>query len=322
MTFPAGWEVARAEGRRPGRASGRGVRGPLRAWSRHRGRRRQRQPGSAPGVRGSKRGSSSPRSRPSWDPRRTVDSTCSVSRGRRGSAHAPRLRALLETLPMGTSSARDRLVAGLRELDLAVESLPLWVDVDVAADLPLAQRLIGGGARAWRLPAPTPLRVPARHAPLHRRVPTLLRSRQRAGVTNSPRTPGWTWSLRPSPWGPPASRSSVATRSCGTICSDLIGTITGVHGARVRLFFNRALDEAGVASLAAAGHGLLTPLISLDGDEDTHDLLRGRGSFRAASATARRLAEAGSETRGQHRPPATRPGGTPPPAGVHSATWG
>ena len=59
--------------------------------------------------------------------------------------HAPRLRALLETVPMGTSSARDHLVAGLRELDLAVESLPLWVDVDVAADLPLARRLIEGG---------------------------------------------------------------------------------------------------------------------------------------------------------------------------------
>jgi pyrroloquinoline quinone biosynthesis protein E len=74
---------------------------------------------------------------------------------------------------------------------------------------------------------------------------------------------------------------------------DLIRTITGVHGARVRLFFNRALDDTEAASLAAAGHGLLTPLISLDGDENVNDRLRGRGTFRAVTGTARQLAAAG-----------------------------
>ena len=92
---------------------------------------------------------------------------------------APDLRALLETVPMGTSSARDHLVSGLRELDIDVASLPLWVDVDVAADLPLARPAARRAARAWWLPTPTPLCVPAPYAPLRRRVPTLLRSRQR-----------------------------------------------------------------------------------------------------------------------------------------------
>ena len=48
-----------------------------------------------------------------------------------------------------------------------------------------------------------------------------------------------------------------------------------------------------MASLAAAGHGLLTPLLSLDGDEDVNDRLRGQGAFRAVSDTAGQLAAAG-----------------------------
>lgn len=206
--------------------------------------------------------------------------------------HAPHLSALLETVPMGTSSARDHLVMGLRELELAVESLPLWVDVDVAGDLPLARRLTGG------LPGRGGSRPQLRSVYLHI-------THRCTGVCPHcyDRDSDARDELSSESWldvvaqaiamgttrfeiigGDPFARADLL---------DLVRTITGVHGARVRVFFNRALDDAGVASLAAVGHGLLTPLISLDGDEDVNDSLRGRGNFRAVSGTARRLAAAG-----------------------------
>ena len=206
--------------------------------------------------------------------------------------HAPRLRALLKTVPMGTSLARDHLVAGLRELDLAVDLLPLWVDVDVAADLPLARRLIGGGAgRGGSRPQLGSVYL---HV-THRCTGVCLHCYDRDSDKHD--------ELSQDAWLDVVSQAVAMGATRFEIIGgdpfvradllDLIRAITGVHGARVRLFFNRALDEAGAAALAAAGHGLLTPLLSLDGDEDVNDSLRGRGNFSAASATARRLAQAG-----------------------------
>jgi hypothetical protein len=206
--------------------------------------------------------------------------------------HAPHLRALLEAVPMGTSSARDHLVAGLRELGLAVESLPLWVDVDVAADLPLARRLIGGGpGRGGSQPQ---LRSVYLHI-THRCTAVCPHCYDRDSDERDELSMG--------AWLDVVSQAVAMGTTRFEIIGgdpfvradllDLIRTITGVHGARVRLFFNRALDQAGAASLAAAGHGLLIPLLSLDGDEDVNDRLRGRGNFSAVSATARLLGAAG-----------------------------
>ena len=55
--------------------------------------------------------------------------------------------------------------------------------------------------------------------------------------------------------------------------------------------------------------------MSLDGDEDVNDRLRGRGNFGAVSATARRLAAAGLRPVVNTVLAATHLGGTPPPAG-------
>jgi len=206
--------------------------------------------------------------------------------------HAPRLHALLQTVPMGTSSARDRLVEGLQELDLVVESLPLWVDVDVAGDLPLARRLTGGlSGRGGSRPR---LRSVYLHI-THRCTGTCPHCYDRDSDTRGELSPeAWLKIVAQSVamgaihfeiiGGDPFTRADLL---------DLVGTITGVHGARVRLFFNRALDDARVASLAAAGHGLLVPLLSFEGDEDVNDSLRGQGNFSALSATARRLTTAG-----------------------------
>lgn len=206
--------------------------------------------------------------------------------------YGPSLSALLKTTPMSTSSSRDHLVAGLRELGLAVESLPLWVDVDVAADLPVAHRLIEGRpGRGGSLPQ-------LRSVYLH------ITHRCKGVCPHCyDRDSGGRDELSPDAWLDVISQAVAMGSTRFEIIGgdpflradllDLIRTITGVHGAQVRLFFNRALDNAEAASLAAAGHGLLTPLIGLDGDEDVNDSLRGRGNFSAVSATARRLAAAG-----------------------------
>lgn len=206
--------------------------------------------------------------------------------------HTPRLRALLETVPISTSSARDHLVARLRELDLAVELLPLWVDVDVAADLPLARRLTGG--RPGRGGSRPQLRSVYLHL-THRCTGTCPHCYDRDSDARD--------ELSPDAWLDVVAQAVAMGTTRFEIIGgdpfvradllDLIRVITGVHGARVRLFFNRALDETEAAALAAAGHGLLTPLASLDGDEDVNDRLRGQGNFSVVSATARRLAAAG-----------------------------
>ena len=73
---------------------------------------------------------------------------------------------------------------------------------------------------------------------------------------------------------------------------DLVGALTGERQARVRLFFSRALDHRQVRDLTAAGHGRLTPLLSIDGTA-AHDVLRGPGTLAAALATAHTLLDAG-----------------------------
>jgi len=206
--------------------------------------------------------------------------------------HAPRLHTLLEKVPMSTSSARDSLVAGLRELGLTVELLPLWVDVDVASDLPLARRLVQGDpGRGGSGPR---LRSVYLHI-THRCTGTCLHCYDRDSDGRD--------ELSPKAWLDVVSQAVDMGATRVEIIGgdpfvrpdllDLIATITGVHGARVRLFFNRALDESQVSSLADAGHGLLTPLLSLDGDEDVNDRLRGKGNFCAVAATAKHLDAAG-----------------------------
>ena len=62
---------------------------------------------------------------------------------------------------------------------------------------------------------------------------------------------------------------------------------------RTRLFFNRPLDKAAARDLATVGRGRLTPLLSMDGSRECNDVLRGRGNYDAALATADVLLQTG-----------------------------
>lgn len=69
----------------------------------------------------------------------------------------------------------------------------------------------------------------------------------------------------------------------------VIDHITGVHGAKVRLFFNRAVSPETAAELARVGRDRLTPLLSIDGAEAVNDSLRGAGNFADARDSIRAL---------------------------------
>lgn len=202
------------------------------------------------------------------------------------------LSALLGNIPMSTSKVRDHLLEGLRGLDLPVQTLPLWVDVDETADLPLARRLIAGGSgRGGARPALGSVYLHITHR-CDGACPHCYDRDSDSGDE-----------LSPAAWADIVSQATAMGATRFEIIGgdpfvrpdllDLIRTITTVHGAPVRVFFNRALDWTEVTALANAGHDLLTPLVSLDGPQSANDRLRGPGNFAAVSATIRRLVEAG-----------------------------
>ena len=64
---------------------------------------------------------------------------------------------------------------------------------------------------------------------------------------------------------------------------------------KARLFFNSPVTPALAAELAAAGHGRLQPLVSIDGPEAIHDALRCPGNHAAVLASIANLLAVGLE---------------------------
>ena len=221
------------------------------------------------------------------------------------SGHEAALRRLLEGAPMGTAALLSWTLAEARRAELAVVQLPLWFDVDDAADLAVASRLVddrdapgartvGAGPRGSEAVA-----LGLREVYLH--VTNRCGSACRHCYNRaSPRAPE---ELSTAEWLR-AIDDCVALGATGFVflggdpllrddLCELLEHVTGHHGLRARLFFNSAITPATAAALAAAGHGRLRPLVSIDGPEEIHDELRSPGNHAAALASIANLLRVG-----------------------------
>jgi radical SAM protein with 4Fe4S-binding SPASM domain len=211
-------------------------------------------------------------------------------------AHEDALRSLLGGTPMGSSRALPFTLREASRLGLHVDQLPLWVDVDKVADLPLMERLIGSEGRE----AP-------RGEPLERLREIYLHVTHRCGLRcphcydkSSPRDPG---ELSTVAWKNVIDQClELGAESFVFIGGDpllrhdlveLIDYVAGTRQAKARLFFNRSIDRDTAFELAQAGHGRFRPLLSLDGPPATNDALRGAGNWDGVMASIGHLLEAG-----------------------------
>ena len=76
---------------------------------------------------------------------------------------------------------------------------------------------------------------------------------------------------------------------------ELIDRVTGRHALKARLFFNSSVTRPLAGELAAAGHGRLRPLVSIDGPREIHDELRSAGNHAAVLASIANLLAVGLE---------------------------
>jgi len=204
-----------------------------------------------------------------------------------------RVRELLATAAMGTAALLAATLRGAAERGLEVCQLPLWIDVDDARDLPVLERLTGGG--------------PLRGEPLERLHEVYLHVTHRCGHAclhcyNRDRA-AETGELSAARWREVIDQCAALGASGFVLLGgdpllrpdlpQLIAHVTGVHNAGARFFFNSFIDRATAESLAAAGHGRLRPLVSIDGPRDINDALRGEGNHAEVYASIANLQAAG-----------------------------
>ncbi len=235
----------------------------------------------------------------------------------------PALRRLLEDAPMGSAALLGWTLGEARRAGLEVVQLPLWFDVDEAADLAVAARLAadpaatGAGSvaaprRDTRGVAPPP---PAQAAARPRGSEAVAQGVRETylHITNRCGSACLHCYNRASPWAPDELDTAGWRRAIDECVAlgassfvflggdpllrddlcELLEHVTGGHGLRARLFFNSPITPALAADLAAAGHGRLRPLISLDGPEQIHDELRAPGNHAAALASIANLLQVG-----------------------------
>ncbi len=228
------------------------------------------------------------------------------------------LTALLEDSPLGTPGAARYTRDELARLGLRLHELPLWFDVDTEEDLRLLAGFAAGTVPQGHGGPPSETEDAATAAPAARggaldRLKEVYLHVTHECDTGCPQcylrdvrssgpvagageldTAGWIDVIDQAAalgatgfviiGGDPFLRSDLLT---------LIEHITGTHGAKARLFFNRPIDDDLASRLASAGNGSLVPLLSIDGNEETNDGLRGRGNFADARASIRALLGAG-----------------------------
>ena len=204
-----------------------------------------------------------------------------------------RVRELLMAPSMGTAALLAATLRGAAERGLDVRQLPLWVDIDDARDLPVLERLTGA--------------VPLRGEPLERLREVYLHVTHRCGHAclhcyNRDRAaaPGELTTAR---WKD-AIDQCAALGASGFVflggdpllrpdLTELIAHITDVHDAGARFFFNSFVSRETAEALAAAGHGRLRPLVSIDGPREVNDALRGEGNHAEVFASIANLQSAG-----------------------------
>jgi radical SAM protein with 4Fe4S-binding SPASM domain len=197
---------------------------------------------------------------------------------------------------MSTSGLLAATVASARARGLTVVQLPLWVDVDRVEDLALLERLSGeAGTRGE--PGGGAMREVYLHV-THR----CGRDCRHCYDTGAERASG---ELTTEEWKDAVDQSAaLGARSFVFIGGDplmrhdfleLVDHITGVHRSPARFFFNSRVTADEAAALAEAGHGLLTPLASIDGPRFINDDLRGPGSYDDVMGSIAALRGAGLE---------------------------
>jgi uncharacterized protein len=234
----------------------------------------------------------------------------------------PALRRLLEDAPMGSAALLGWTLGEARRAGLEIVQLPLWFDVDEAADLAVAERLAAGPAATGTGSVAAPLRDAPGVAPLPPARDAAPRGSAAVAqgvrevylhITNRCGSACLHCYNRASPWAPDELDTAGWRRAIDECVAlgagsfvflggdpllrddlcELLEHVTGRHGLRARLFFNSPITPALAADLVAAGHGRLRPLISLDGPEQIHDELRAPGNHAAALASIANLLQAG-----------------------------
>ena len=217
-------------------------------------------------------------------------------------ARAPALRDALRAAPMGSAAALAHITQAATAVGIAVRHLPLWTDVDDVSDLPLMKRLVSPAAAGFATARP-------RGEPLQRLREVYLHVTNRCALPcphcynrDNPRQDG---EMTTSEWRHAIDQCVALGATSFVILGgdpllrpdllEIVDFITGVHGRKVRIFFNRLVTRETAAEMARAGCGLYRPLVSLDGPEEVNDALRAPGNFADVLSTIGNLIAVGLE---------------------------
>ena len=210
-------------------------------------------------------------------------------------AGAAALTELLTAAPMSSPRLLDHTLRAAQAAGLQVAQLPLWVDIDEPADLGVLDRLTG--AAPLRGEPLGGLREVYLHV-THRcdRACTHCYDSAAAAADDELTTAEWRDAI--DQCAALGASSFVFIGGDPLVRDDfvqLVDHITGTHDARARFFFNSLIDEDLAGELARVGHGLLSPLVSVDGPRAINDDLRGPGSYDDVLASVANLLAAGLE---------------------------
>lgn len=214
-------------------------------------------------------------------------------------SHGPQLASLLTRSPMSTASLFRDTVGAASRIGLTVIQLPLWVDVDTADDVAVAERLL---ADAPGRPAGRGLREVCLHL-THRCARACRHCYERgaagptAGVAEEEMT-SEEWRSAIDQCIGLGAASFVFIGGDPLLRDDFVDLVEHAavaRRARVRFFFNRRIAPEVVKRLARVGGERLRPLASIDGPREIDDALRGAGSHDDVMVSVARLLDAGLE---------------------------
>jgi radical SAM protein with 4Fe4S-binding SPASM domain len=212
-------------------------------------------------------------------------------------ARSAAIGEVLTSAPLGSARALAFTSRAAKASGLTVSSLPLWTDIDDAADLPLMQRLLSPGTAADR-PRGEPLEG-LREIYLHvtnRCGLACAHCYNRANPLGSGELTTAEWTRAVDQCVALGATSFVVIGGDPLLRPDLLAIvdhITGVHERKVRIFFNRLITAATATEMARLGRGLFRPMVSVDGPAEVNDALRAPGNFADGVTSIRNLVAAG-----------------------------
>jgi radical SAM protein with 4Fe4S-binding SPASM domain len=212
-------------------------------------------------------------------------------------AHSAEISDALASTPMGSAGALVHTSRAAAASGLTVRLLPLWADIDDAADLPLMERLTSPETATDR----------PRGEPLEDLREIYLHVTNRCGLScphcynrANAQGPG---EMTTAEWKDAVDQCVALSATSFVIIGgdpllrhdllEIVDFITGMHERKVRIFFNRLIAPETAAEMARVGRGLFTPLVSVDGPEETNDALRAPGNFQDVLMSIRNLVAVG-----------------------------